>query len=89
MIGETMLGDLRLVETVSSNPFDKGEVLHVSTIIEGDYPTEGLVVEAKMPRSDEIKYRPLLEQMIGSIVITTKVKSAEISAEPATLSVHR
>jgi Tol biopolymer transport system component len=83
MIGETMLGDLRLVETVSTNPFDQGEVLHLSATIEGDKPSEGLVVEAKMPRSGEALYRPLLEQIINSIVITTKIKSAEISAKPA------
>lgn len=87
MIGEAMLNDLRLVETVSTNPFDQGEVLHVSTIIEGDKPTEGLIVETKMPRSGEALYRPFLEQIISSIVITTKVKSAAITAEPDSVSI--
>jgi hypothetical protein len=87
MIGETMLNDLRLVETVSTNRFDQGEVLHISTIIEGDKPTEGLIVEAKMPRSSEALYRPFLEQIISSIAITNKVKSAVITAEPDTVSI--
>jgi formylglycine-generating enzyme required for sulfatase activity len=78
MIGEKIVNDLRLVETVDNH----GEVLQISAIIEGDDPTEGLVVAANMPLSAEALYRPLLEQIISSIEVTTKNQNAVITADP-------
>jgi hypothetical protein len=78
MIGEKIVNDLRLVETVDNH----GEVLQISAIIEGDDPTEGLVVAANMPLSGEALYRPLLEQIISSIEVTTKIQNALITVDP-------
>ena len=65
MIGEATVNGLRLIETV----FNDRQVLQLSAIIEGEDPTEGLVVAANLPLSAETLYRPLMEQIITSIKV--------------------
>lgn len=77
--GETVVNGHKLVQVASSD----GEILQIAAFIEGGNPTEGVFVVALMPLSGEELYRPLMEQIIHSIEVYSKIENAVITADPA------
>jgi hypothetical protein len=58
------------------------EVIQISVLIESDDPTEGVFVTALLPYSGEELYRPLIEQIINSIEVYSKIPDAVITSDP-------